>query len=155
MMQPGYRFIKQTGQLELANAFLEASGLGRAQGADDGASMGKGAHGNVQYNLRHVRSLFELLFSLQLKLYRRLHEFGAVVPGFQGALAHTLLDGALASCTICKHPSKEHRHYKEVHVQTGRERDVEKLARQLESAETEEQQLPDAKDASEPRITEV
>ncbi|QRV85029.1 hypothetical protein RhiJN_13045 [Ceratobasidium sp. AG-Ba] len=64
-------------------------------------------------------------------------------------------DGALASCTVCKHPSKEHRHYKQVHVQTSRERDIEKLARQLESAETEEQQLQDAKDTAERRIIEV
>ncbi|KAG9096550.1 hypothetical protein FRC06_008553, partial [Ceratobasidium sp. 370] len=63
-------------------------------------------------------------------------------------------DGASAVCKICQHPSAQHRHYRQVHVQKTRAVDPEKT-RKFDSAETEEQRLEAAKIAAERKLTEI
>ncbi|KAG8738667.1 hypothetical protein FRC10_006614 [Ceratobasidium sp. 414] len=63
-------------------------------------------------------------------------------------------DGASAVCKTCQHPSEQHRHYRQIHVQKTRAADPEKT-RSLDTAETEEQSLQSAKTAAERRLNEI
>jgi len=63
-------------------------------------------------------------------------------------------DGASAICKICQHPSQQHRHYRQIHIQRTRVVDPEKT-RKIDSAETEEQRLEAAKIAAERKLTEI
>ncbi|KAG8700013.1 hypothetical protein FRC08_004971 [Ceratobasidium sp. 394] len=64
-------------------------------------------------------------------------------------------DGASAVCKICQHPSRLHRHYRQIHYRKARVTDPEKTAEVL-NATTEEEQIQVAKTITVPdKLTEI
>ncbi|KAG8738670.1 hypothetical protein FRC10_006617 [Ceratobasidium sp. 414] len=63
-------------------------------------------------------------------------------------------DGASSTCKICEHPSKEHRHYTQIHIQRPRVVDQEKK-RMLAGSATGAERLQVAKAAAERKLAEI